>query len=318
MCLFLVLQVSNTEEVIALVKNNCASSRVFTLGVGSSASRHLVKGIARAASGMSLFASIGEDIRPKVVSLLKHSLQPSLHELTIKWSGVNDGNILDDSNDNIETKKTLFGYMKPKKVNSDKLLTGQAPKKIPAIFDGSRLLVYRLFANSEQPTGVIITAMTPDGPLNAEIDLENAGNIGGIFIHQLAARKMIEDLDGSTQDEYAVKRAIIELGCKYHLASKYTSFIGVDEYQKEVCHTFEKRYIQHITPYRNSVQASSLRHVDIRKSDMAHAMSSKRITMSVDWEKRFSSASSSSSVSYDIHNGKLDLCFLRYNKPKGN
>merc|ERR1712141_737854 len=49
--------VSNAPSVISLVKENSTQGRIFSLGLGASASRHLVKGIARAGSGTAVFAS---------------------------------------------------------------------------------------------------------------------------------------------------------------------------------------------------------------------------------------------------------------------
>jgi hypothetical protein len=40
-------EVSNSPAVVDLVKRNSSHGRVFALGLGASASRHLVKGIAR-------------------------------------------------------------------------------------------------------------------------------------------------------------------------------------------------------------------------------------------------------------------------------
>ena len=52
--------VSNSDEVIQLVKKNSNKTRVFTLGLGASASRHLVKGVARAGNGLALFSNLNE------------------------------------------------------------------------------------------------------------------------------------------------------------------------------------------------------------------------------------------------------------------
>ena len=40
-------EVSNSSAIVELVKKNNSKGRVFALGLGASASRHLVKGIAR-------------------------------------------------------------------------------------------------------------------------------------------------------------------------------------------------------------------------------------------------------------------------------
>ena len=52
-------QVSNTEAVISLVEKNNANTRVFSLGIGSSVSHHLVEGLARAGKGTSQFVTGG-------------------------------------------------------------------------------------------------------------------------------------------------------------------------------------------------------------------------------------------------------------------
>ena len=51
---------------------------LLNLGLGSSASHHLVEGIARAGNGTALFASLEERLENKVMQQLQDALQPSL------------------------------------------------------------------------------------------------------------------------------------------------------------------------------------------------------------------------------------------------
>ena len=239
--------VSNADNVIDLVKRNCEYGRVFALGLGASVSRHLVKGIARAGGGTAVFATDSEDLRPKVLSQLKNAIQPSIFEVEIIWNGVSVNKPELVEQPEIETQKTLLGFMKPKKSSNAKKvlhLDGQAPLKIPPIYDGSRLLVYHLFLENETtiPKSVTINAKTPDGLLSVELPIGRSCMVGGNFVHQLAARKKIQDLaeivigdHGITEEE--IKNAIIRLGINYKLASKYTSFVGVDK--KEPNSSFE-------------------------------------------------------------------------------
>ena len=61
------------------------------------------------------------------------------------------------------------------------------------------------------------------------LDLKDSDKIKGNFIHQLAARKRIQDLEEDTdRPAEIVEKAITKLGLEYKLASKFTSFIGVD------------------------------------------------------------------------------------------
>ena len=59
--------VSNSEECAKLVRRHSNINRVFTLGLGAAADRHLVKGLARAGRGTAAFTSNNENISAKVM-----------------------------------------------------------------------------------------------------------------------------------------------------------------------------------------------------------------------------------------------------------
>ena len=233
-------EVTNGAAVIKLVKRNNRSGRTFSLGLGASASRHLVKGIARSGGGTAAFTAVDEDLRPKVMAQLKNALQPSITDVDILWDGTSATGGADlEPEPEVETQKTLLGYNKPKKTKETKSvkLEGLAPRKIPPVYDGSRLLIYHLFDETERsiPKTVTVTAKTPDGPLSLSIPVDESCHISGHFVHQLAARKRIQDLEEQCSDsdhEVAandIELPIIELATKYSLVSSKTSFVGVDK-----------------------------------------------------------------------------------------
>jgi len=162
--------------VIGIVKRHSGVSRVFTLGIGSSASTHLVRGAAAAGGGTCSFAESNENIAGKVLSQLKDAMQPALSEVSIKWIGVSDEKD-PEKVVALNTEKSLFGYNKPVNLNTrDKELKQepkyfQAPKEILPIFDGSQLVILGIFLNTKIPTGIKITAQTPDGPLSLELQV---------------------------------------------------------------------------------------------------------------------------------------------------
>ena len=147
--------VSNDEQVISLVKKYSHQGRLFSLGLGASASRHLVKGISRAGGGTAAFAALEEDLRPKVMSQLKNALQPAINDVKVEWLGVSPDEDTLLTMPEVQAEKTLLGYRKPK-VEPVVSMTGQAPSRIPPIYDGHRLLAYRLFADKDIPTGKTI------------------------------------------------------------------------------------------------------------------------------------------------------------------
>ena len=122
---------SNSSACISTVRAHNDNARVFSLGVGSAADRHLVKGLARAGQGTSAFASIGEPITGKVVTLLRHALQPCISSVTVDWGLGGDEEAADNiDSPQLETKKTLFGYGKPRASPDSQNVRWQAPAKV--------------------------------------------------------------------------------------------------------------------------------------------------------------------------------------------
>eukprot|EP00092_Neocalanus_flemingeri_P024207 GFUD01026255.1.p1 GENE.GFUD01026255.1~~GFUD01026255.1.p1 ORF type:complete len:656 (+),score=188.33 GFUD01026255.1:171-1970(+) len=227
-------QVSNSSACIELVRKNSSNNRVFTLGIGSSADRHLVKGMARAGMGTAAFTTQGEAITAKVINQLKNALQPCISDVSVKWGKTNPleggGEVAVEI---VETKKTLFGYGKPKTKTETKFaIHSQVPSKIPAIYDGSRLIAYKLLDKTMDVNDEItVKATTTEGDLEVSLPICKDSFIQGNCLHQLFARKMIQEVEEKHEKENVEesKKLITELGLKYSLASKYTSFVGVDE-----------------------------------------------------------------------------------------
>merc|ERR1712008_2868 len=213
---------SNDHSVIKLVKDHCMKARVFSLGLGSSASRHLVKGVARAGNGTSIFASLNEDLRPKVLTLLKNALMPSLTNVEIFWNNKKEEN----SGTTLKKVRTLLGFNKP-----DKDITSKKTSSPGVLFDGSRMLAFKIFDKDETLERVTITAQAPDGPLMVLIPIDNNCFLtSGKLVHQMAARRQIQDLEENSNylsDE--IKEEISDLALRHSIASKYTSFVGVDK-----------------------------------------------------------------------------------------
>ena len=56
------------------VRRHHLANRVFTLGIGSAADRHLVKGLARAGRGTAAFTQHSENIAAKVIIVMRIGL----------------------------------------------------------------------------------------------------------------------------------------------------------------------------------------------------------------------------------------------------
>eukprot|EP01102_Stenamoeba_stenopodia_P005495 TRINITY_DN1620_c0_g2_i1.p1 TRINITY_DN1620_c0_g2~~TRINITY_DN1620_c0_g2_i1.p1 ORF type:complete len:1025 (-),score=271.61 TRINITY_DN1620_c0_g2_i1:66-3068(-) len=242
-------EVSNTEEVVRLVVENHKRNndwRLFTIGVGSSVSHALVEGMARGGRGTVQIIGDGERLEPKVMAQLKQALQPALTNVQVDW-GVTSTPVATPAS----TPPTSFGISAPKvgclighRVNEQKPaantavrndLVYQAPYNVPPIYSGKRFIVYAFLHPTAIPQQIVIKADSPDGPLNLTLPLERTT---GATVQRLAARSLIRDLEEGTShlhnqpfrpEESRVKQEIINLGVKYSLVSKHTSFVAIED-----------------------------------------------------------------------------------------
>ncbi len=199
-------QVTNTDAVLALAAKHAGASRVFTFGIGSGASHHLVRGLARAGRGAAEFIHPGERIEPKVVRQFGKLLSPAISDVRVEWKGIP---------------------------------ATQAPANVPAVFEGGRLLVYG-FLRENRASTVVLRGTSASGAFAFDVPLDPATATRSRIVATLAARARIRELEespewagarGSRQTDRAadrIKQEIVALGTKYGLASRETSFIAVE------------------------------------------------------------------------------------------
>jgi uncharacterized protein YegL len=249
-------EVSNTEEVVRLVQENHRRNsewRLFTIGVGSSVSHALVEGMARGGRGSCQIIGDSERLEPKVMSQLKQALQPALTNLRVDWGGSSPA----ASTPAPSAPKTGFATMAPKigsllghrideklpphaSVAARNDLVYQAPFILPPVYSNKRFICYAYLHPSVNVDKITLTAESPDGPLDVILPIERTT---GLTIHRLAARALIRDLEeGSSHLHYGssirpaeevVKKEIVELGVKFNLSSKHTSFVAIDDRSEE-------------------------------------------------------------------------------------
>ena len=209
-------QVTNTEQVIKLIRERSAATRVFAFGIGHGASHALVRGIARAGSGAAEFITPGERLEAKVVRQLGRALAPGLTDVRVDWGG---------------------------------LRVRQAPHRLPAVFAGGRSVIYGFIEDGAGgPSDVRLNAVAASGAVSfaARLDPERAR--AGTLAATLGANAMIRDLEdgvsalhehkGSRQERGRasqaniageVKAEIVRLGIAYSLCSRETSFVAIEE-----------------------------------------------------------------------------------------
>jgi len=221
-------EITEVEPVLDLVRENTEKQNavLYTFGIGSSVSHHLISSIARNGNGMSLFVTEGERLEKKVLYQLKNVLTPYIQDYSITWA---------------------------EKENSDKEdAKEQTSFKAPIIRKGSRYVVYTITEKSIDPSPITLNYKLSDGS-NVSETIKVKKLKKGKLIHSLAAAHFIEDLqEGPSEyhysDEYKqrkesdeqatkifnkIKEKIVELSLKYQIMSQYTSFLCTKETETE-------------------------------------------------------------------------------------
>ncbi|CAG8732958.1 14500_t:CDS:2, partial [Cetraspora pellucida] len=244
-------QVYNVDQIVELIKS-CEEKkkddlRFFSIGIGDSVSHNLIDSVARAGKGYSQFVTNTERMDKKILGMLKNAIKPPIKDYNITWTD----QIIEDSlpiETNTSNKPTISFFSdnttppSPIKNIFTDIKIQQAPYLIPPIYPGARFIVYCFLEKGvEACKEITLSAISHDGPMKLSIPLDPVV-LQGSKIHTLAARKVIQDLEDGTSFIHKhsknvgksipnsfIREQIVKLGVMYNLASKYTSFLAIDE-----------------------------------------------------------------------------------------
>lgn len=122
----------------------------------------------------------------------------------------------------------------------------QAPSAIPEFYPGSRFIVSAILSKTTRvPSSVILRGETPDGQaveLDVPVRAANFQKAWPPLVHTLAAHRLIQELEDGYLDCLGVtakvepdrakeiaRAAIVRVSTEYQLASKYASFIAIEQ-----------------------------------------------------------------------------------------
>jgi Ca-activated chloride channel family protein len=188
--------VSVEKEAFQMIRNNLNQSNVFTFGIGSSVNRHLIEGMAKVANSQSFIATNEKEAYVMAERFKEYIATPVLTQLKFSTEGFDAYDI--------------------------------EPSSIPDIFSSRPILVFGKWKG--KPNGkIVINGKQGNGQFSREFKVSK-GSLSKSFssLKYLWARKKIELLDDYSISTSRTKQEIIELGLRYNLLSKYTSFVAMD------------------------------------------------------------------------------------------
>ncbi|KAL0154342.1 hypothetical protein M9458_050308 [Cirrhinus mrigala] len=205
-------EVSNTKEVLDLVKSHVHSHRCFSFGIGEGASTALVTGMAREGSGHAQFITGTDSMQPKVMQSLRFALQPAADNISVDWTV-------------------------PAGVTVDML-----SPPISALFQGQRAIIYAQIkgqSSGETEGAVTVKYKLKDQPVTNQLQFTlQPTEDTGLTIHRLAARTVIRSLElqeraGRAAGVENIRNRIVELSVQAGVSSVHTAFIAVNKDSKQ-------------------------------------------------------------------------------------
>ncbi len=189
-------EISNTDRVLAIVRQNRHKNRIFSIGVGSGADPGLITGLSKFTSGQCIQVDDGDPkFDEKVINMLSTAIQPGISSPTC-----------------VEGEGTSIREI--------------WPSPLPTLYNESQQTI---IFQSSLPSDALISGHCQNEAVDEVIKVCKISD--SIGLKQYFSKKAIEDLQSDLildSDNKSKKEKVIDLSIKSNVLSKYTSYIGVD------------------------------------------------------------------------------------------
>ena len=189
--------VSVEREAIELIKNNLDKANFFSFGIGSSVNRYLIEGLAHAGAGVPFVVENESKAAGEAEKFRKYVQSPVLSHIKVEFKGLDAYDI--------------------------------EPLSVPDVL--AERPVYIIGKYRGKAGGSIkLTGISGEGDYVNVLNVENGCNTGNMALRQLWARERIRNYDDlcSLGESPELKSTIVNLGLKYNLLTRFTSFVAID------------------------------------------------------------------------------------------
>lgn len=199
--------VGNDDAILASIRKNAATTRVFSFGIGNSVNRYLLDGMAEAGRGAAEYVTLEGATAEEAVERFARRIQtPVLIDLSMETEGI---------------------------VLEDVLPSG---KYLPDLYDEEPIVILARYQVPGEGT-ITLRGRTGSGPWSRTIDVTlPAEESDNDVVATLWAREMVDDVLAPHlealqmgQVDTSVKDEVIALGKTYSIMTPFTSFVAVEK-----------------------------------------------------------------------------------------
>jgi Ca-activated chloride channel family protein len=189
--------ISAEDRVFKLIDDNLHRNNLFAFGIGSSVNRHLIEGVAKAGRAEPFVVTDQREAAQQAQRFHDYISAPALTNIRLEAEGVE--------------------------------LYDMEPANIPDMLAQRPIMVLGKYRNATDSASLTLSGVSGEGERQWEFPLREAVS-GDTNLPQLWARKRLERIYVIPHEDKQVQReTILNLGLKYSLLTKHTSFVAVDE-----------------------------------------------------------------------------------------
>jgi len=194
--------IGNENQILAAIKEKLGDARIFSFGIGSSANRQIIEGMAKTGKGVSHFVRQDEDPAAVITEMYARLSRPYLTDVKLEVDGVKVSELY--------------------------------PKPLPDLLQAQPMLIFGTYDGSG-PATATLTGKLNGKPYEEKVKVEfPAWEPENQCLVSTWARQKIQQLTFDQLGKRAdLSKQITELALEFHLMSKYTSFVAVDDQMTE-------------------------------------------------------------------------------------
>ncbi|MDP3125026.1 MAG: VIT domain-containing protein [Thiobacillus sp.] len=191
--------ISAERAAYDLIKQNLNATNLFAFGIGSSVNRYLIESMAHAGEGEPFVITGPGEVAGVGARFRRYVESPVLGNIQLQGKGVD--------------------------------LYDMEPADIPVMLAERPIVVFGKYRNAEPGAQLVLTGTTARGDYRASLPLAGEGSRNQAeLLPILWARQRLMRLSDMQGGNVELNRdAIVDLGLRYALLTRYTSFVAVDE-----------------------------------------------------------------------------------------
>ena len=188
--------IAEEPAIFDQIRDHLGEANVFSFGVGTSVNRHLMEGVAKAGQGEAFIVLNQAEAEADAAKFRDYIESPVLTHVGVKFDGLDTYDV--------------------------------EPKTLPDVFAERPVIVFGKYRGTPHGT-ITLTGVSGHGRFVSTVDVAKATpDAGNGALAYLWARSKISDLS-DFYDEDANHDAVVALGLKYNLLTKFTSFLAVEQ-----------------------------------------------------------------------------------------